>query len=244
MILIADAHIEDGSENQAEFFRMLAAIQRTDQDVVFLGDIFELWIGFARYEKPCHKLFLNWCREQKKHRGIVFLEGNHEYFVARERRAFFTVCFDDGAWQDDQGNLFCHGDQINRQDKNYLRFRRAVKNNLTGIILRFLPGGPALGLILKRLLKKTNHEFRKHLPEKALLNFAAAKLQGAPKIVFVGHFHQTYTNTTTGGGRVHIVPGWFQEGGITCFEPESGYIETLPWRVLLASPSLKKSEKK
>jgi len=45
MIIIADAHIDESRGNESAFFQMLEAIEKTDHDIVFLGDIFELWIA-------------------------------------------------------------------------------------------------------------------------------------------------------------------------------------------------------
>jgi UDP-2,3-diacylglucosamine pyrophosphatase LpxH len=86
MIIIADAHIDEACGNDTDFFRMLHALENNDHDVVFLGDIFDLWIALPRYEKNSHRQFLSWCQEQKSHRSIGFIEGNHEYFVAQEKQ--------------------------------------------------------------------------------------------------------------------------------------------------------------
>ena len=56
MILIADAHT--GKANVGAFFEMLEAIADTGETVVFLGDIFDLWIGLPRYETDQHRRFL------------------------------------------------------------------------------------------------------------------------------------------------------------------------------------------
>lgn len=233
MIIISDAHIDDSSDTAADFFRMLAAIEKTDQDVVFLGDIFDLWIGFARYEKELHKEFLTWCRRQKSSRSVGFMEGNHEYFIARERSDSFSWCSGAAAWRDDQNNLFCHGDQINRLDKQYLRFRKAVKNEITRNIIRWLPWGADMGHILKRLLKNTNHEFRKHLPRAAIDGFAETQFHAGVRNVFVGHFHQRYSYFGPNGGRLHVVPGWYEQGFVSQYHPTSEKFETRPWPELI-----------
>jgi UDP-2,3-diacylglucosamine pyrophosphatase LpxH len=232
MIIIADAHVDDAGGNQADFFLMLRAIEKTNHDVIFLGDIFDLWIALPRYEKDCHKAFLVWCKEQKKHRTVGFIEGNHEFFVAEEKKYYFSWCSHTAYWRDEKGNLFCHGDQINRSDKNYLRFRKFSKNKISKAIARFLPCGPYFGELLKRQLKKTNLDFRRHLPEKAIAQFAEAKFNDGVHTIYVAHFHQDYRYRDPHAKALYILPGWFQTKQVTLYETESDQICSLHWHDL------------
>ena len=43
--------------------------------ILFLGDIFELWIALKGYEMPEHKRFVDWCRSHSKNMEIGFIEG-------------------------------------------------------------------------------------------------------------------------------------------------------------------------
>ena len=70
-VLIADSHIQCGSEKAEIFFRMLdrlAALKPAG--ILFLGDIFELWIALKGYEMPEHKRFVDWCRSHSKNMEI------------------------------------------------------------------------------------------------------------------------------------------------------------------------------
>jgi len=110
MIIITDAHISEAKGNHTIFFKMLECLERNSQDLVFLGDIFDLWIALPRYEETIHRDFISWCRQQKNHRTIGYMEGNHEYFLASERATDFTWCSHDSWLLDDSGILFVHGD--------------------------------------------------------------------------------------------------------------------------------------
>ena len=46
LIIITDAHISNENRNVVDFFFMLEKLAANDDDIVFLGDIFDLWIGF------------------------------------------------------------------------------------------------------------------------------------------------------------------------------------------------------
>jgi UDP-2,3-diacylglucosamine pyrophosphatase LpxH len=229
MIIIADAHIDDASGVESDFFQMLQVIEKTDQDVIFLGDIFDLWVALTRYEKESHKLFLSWCKNQKEHRTVGFIEGNHEYYVADEKKDHFSWCSDDASWKDDKGNLFCHGDQINRRDKNYLRFRKYTKNKICKTIVRFFPFGPRFGMLFKHYLEKTNLEFRKHLPEDMIAEYAESEFRDGVNKIFVAHFHQDYIYRNAEAKALCVLPGWYKTKQITLYEMQSGQIHWLHW---------------
>ena len=230
MIIIADAHVDADSGNVSDFFQMLRAIEKTDHDVIFLGDIFDLWVALPRYEKDIHRAFLSWCREQKKDRIVGFIEGNHEYFVADEKKDYFTWCSDAPSWRDEKDNLFCHGDQINPRDKNYLRFRKAIKNKISKTIFRLLPFGPRIGELFKYHLKKTNLEFRKQLPKEAISNFAEAQFDQGVNMIFVAHFHQNYRYRNRQAKGLYVLSGWFKTKQVTLYETASEEISSLGWR--------------
>ena len=232
MILIADAHVDDDIGNDADFFRMLHTFENYDHDVVFLGDIFDLWIALPRYEKNIHRNFLSWCQAQKTHRSIGFIEGNHEYFVAQEKRNYFSWCSDSAKWQDHHGNLFCHGDQINRRDKNYLRFRKFSKNKITKSIVRYLPFGPQIGELLKRQLKRTNLEFRKELPKAEIARFADDRFADGVHTIFMAHFHQDYLYRDSEANALYILPGWFKSKHVTLYDMGSKQITSHHWQEL------------
>jgi UDP-2,3-diacylglucosamine pyrophosphatase LpxH len=233
MIIVSDAHINESIDNQSEFFRMLQALEKSDEDLVFLGDIFDLWIALPRYEHKDHRRFLSWCGAQKKFRRIGYIEGNHEYFLAEERRDFFTWCSDGPYHGDGKGNLFCHGDQINRRDRNYIWFRKMAKNGLTKTVLRLTPFGPEIVERLKARLKLTNLKFRYQLPRKEMERFALNRFESGDRKIFVGHFHQEHRFRGPGGRNLYTVPSWFGKGIITHFEERSGIVKHDRWTALL-----------
>lgn len=236
MILISDSHVDDIRGNDAEFFEMLDAFSRTDDDIVFLGDIFDLWIGFPRYEKTIHRRFLSWCREQLSRRVVGFVEGNHEYFVVRERGSFFTWSTDGCYIRDSAGNCFVHGDQINTKDTNYLRFRKLAKNGVTRRIVRAMPFGPAIGVALKHTFKHTNLDFRKFLPETEIRLFAKNRFEKQAGNIFMGHFHQRYRLEQSSGKNLYIIPSWAVDGEVGLIREGRGFAY-VHWKEALHSAS-------
>lgn len=232
MIIVTDAHVGQAAENQTAFFRMLESFEKTDHDLIFLGDIFELWIAIPRYEEEIHVRFSAWCRRQKAIRTIGFLEGNHEFFLAGEKHAMFTWC-PKNAWRhDNSGVLFVHGDQINRKDRMYLLFRKLTKNKITKFILRTLPHGPLLIGSLQRGLNRLNNKSRGYIPEDEIEKFAESRFTEGVDTIFVGHFHREYRYCNFESKELYVLPDWLSTQKITIYQEQPKMITTIHWNEL------------
>jgi UDP-2,3-diacylglucosamine pyrophosphatase LpxH len=230
MILITDAHVSVAKGNQTLFFEMLESLEKNRHDLIFLGDIFDLWIALPSYEGQIHRDFIAWCRRQKNHRTIGYVEGNHEYYLADERGSDFTWC-SENVWQEaDAGLFFTHGDQVNRKDKNYLAFRTLAKNKLSKFIIRWLPFGPKMTKSIKRGLKKTNARFRMQLPEAQIEKFAMAKFDEDVHTIFMGHFHLDYRYQNPDGKNLHVLPDWFSTQKVTIYQQDSKEVLSIHWK--------------
>jgi UDP-2,3-diacylglucosamine hydrolase len=234
MIIITDAHISKAAGNHATFFRMLASLESHQQDLIFLGDIFDLWVALPRYEDDAQRQFVAWCREQKKHRTIGFMEGNHEYYLARNRAQDFSWC-SAAAWRRvNSGTLLVHGDRINKRDRNYLWFRMIAKNPVAQFIMRVLPLGPRMAASLKRGLKNTNMNFRLQLPREEIDLFADARFAEGIDTIFVGHFHREYTYHHSDFKTLYVLPDWFSTGIVTVFDEKLRTACGVHWKQLSA----------
>ena len=230
MIIVTDAHISKAAGNHATFFRMLASLEKNHQDLIFLGDIFDLWVALPGYESDIHHNFIEWCREQKKHRTIGFMEGNHEYYLTTERAQAFSWCSAEAWYRDDAGSLFVHGDQINRRDRNYLAFRKLLKNRVTKFIMNRLPFGPKYVESLKQRLKQTNTEFRMHLPREEVKLFAESRFAEGIDTILVGHFHQEYLYCNANSKKLYVLPDWFSTQKVTVFDQKLKKATYLHWK--------------
>ena len=229
MIIITDAHISMAKGNQAIFFKMLESFEKNNHELIFLGDIFDLWVAMPHYEEEIHWDFSAWCRRQKSHRTIGYLEGNHEYYLANERASDFTWCSENAWRRDDGGVLFVHGDQVNRRDKQYLAFRKLLKNKILKFIICRLPFGPRITHSIKHRLKKTNSKFRLQLPKAQLEDFAKARFAEGIQVIFMGHFHQQYLYRNPDAKELHVLPDWFSTQKVTIFHRDSNEIKSIHW---------------
>ncbi|MDM8537397.1 metallophosphoesterase [Desulfobacterales bacterium HSG17] len=228
MIIIADAHVGGHLGNVVSFFNMLTAFEKTQHNIVFLGDIFDLWIALPGYEKKIHKDFLAWCKEQKKHRTIGFIEGNHEFFLASQKKDFFSWCTDLPCYKEGDTLLFCHGDTINQKDTGYLLFKKLIKNFLVRFILMRLPFGPELTVQIRKAFKKRNSKIKKYLPETEIIAFGKSMFKNGIEIVFAGHFHQDYL-VCKGYHRLYVLPDWLSTENIAVYDKKSKNLRICHW---------------
>lgn len=229
MIVITDAHVSHANGNTDAFFEMLDVLRNWPEEIVFLGDIFDLWISLPRYEENIQKRFLAWC-EQRRALGVGFIEGNHEFYVTRRNGACFSWHSESGHQKGDV--LMVHGDLINREDRNYLWWRRLSKNAVMRTFVRFLPGGPKLVHDVKAKMKKTNQAYRIHLPKEALESYGRQCFQRGIKQVLVGHFHERFLFEGENGERLDVLPDWFATQEITNLKA-SGELEIGHWQQVL-----------
>ncbi|QTA83926.1 Putative UDP-2,3-diacylglucosamine hydrolase [Desulfonema limicola] len=228
MIIIADSHVSNHLGNTVPFFNMLEAFEKNNHDIVFLGDIFDLWIALPGYEDKIHKDFLTWCKDQKKYRTIGFIEGNHEFFLAEQKKDFFSWCTDLPWYQDGNACLFCHGDTINQKDKGYLLFKNLIKNPVVKFILMRLSCGPELTLKIRNTFKKRNSKIKKYLPETEIRNFGKSMFHKGIKTIFTGHFHQEYLICRE-DRRLYILNDWFSTQKICLYDKLSKKIKICHW---------------
>ena len=70
ILIAADVHAGSPDCPYESFFQALESLAATDYDIIFLGDIFDLWIGIDRYETEWHRKFMDWCAVERKKRTV------------------------------------------------------------------------------------------------------------------------------------------------------------------------------
>jgi len=227
MIVIVDCHVSARNGTADEFHAMLERLAQSREDLVFLGDTFELWIALRAYEDELHRRFLAWCVRQKEERSVGFVEGNHEFFVAEERGGCFSWCVPE-ARQEPGGLLLVHGDLIDRRDRGYRLLRRVSKSRLMKLALRcFPPGGKALVALASRGLAFRG---RKALPEQELRRFAEATFARDARTILTGHFHRPYLYRRADGRCLHTVPAWRDSRAVVRLDSSSHEFTILRWQ--------------
>lgn len=228
-ILIADSHLT-GDQNTRTFFHFLDYIHHLPNDtgVVFLGDIFDLWIALPGYETPFQKEFAEWSTKEKKIRAIVFLEGNHEFFVQRTRKHSFSACARK-TYQIGQV-MFTHGDLINPKDIPYFLLYHGLRNPFSRLIMRVFGFimGPAIAKFIRKFLKNKNMKNKVYFPEQEIRH-TMSNLPEQVKMLVCGHFHSHHVIQDQ-NGLVEIIPAFMNEGEYAVLDEESSGIELKTWR--------------
>ena len=224
--MIADAHLTCGKPED-DFFRMLDAAARLPGDVgiIFLGDVFDLWIALRGYENDEHRRFLDWCRREKAKRNVIFLEGNHEFFVAKTYRDAFTYAGED-SYQD--GVLqWLHGDRINKEDHGYAFLRFMIRNRLMRWFLRLIGPtfGPSFAHYVRERLRTTNQAYKHDFPEPHALRYLASCPPDS--VVFAGHFHDRVTKTAD-GRKLEVLPAYANASKLAYYDPASPGLAVFP----------------
>ena len=191
-VLIADSHVTPDTPLEATFFAMLDRIAQTDYDVIFLGDNLDIWIAAApKYDNALHRRFLDWCKREKTRRRVVFVEGNHEFYVCRHHADCFSDCVETVFRL--PGISFIHGDAAHPAFSFHRFFRAFAKNWFGDTVMAIMPFGLRFAMFMKRLL--AHGALKKNIPSDyvpydAVDRWAAteAAASGA-KTVFMGHFH-------------------------------------------------------
>ncbi|MCK5801478.1 MAG: metallophosphoesterase [Lentisphaeria bacterium] len=240
VLLVADSHVRTDGEECGEFFDMLDAISRSSvETIVFLGDIFELWISLPGYSSAATDRFLAWCRKEKGRRTVGFVEGNHDFNIAGGEGDAFTFSAR-SHWTNEDGLMFTHGDRIDRRDVLSTLFRLVIDCRLMGWLVT-----RSFGKRLVRWVKRnTGHAKRgrrsgtpklRTLPESEIRRFAEAWFKKGVKTILCGHFHQcqVYVYEGAAGQRLQILPAWRETRTLARYNPVTGELQTSHWRDLL-----------
>lgn len=230
MILVADSHLTDHHPSVDDFFAMLGRIEQTDEDLVLLGDILDLWVGAPAHMTATGRRLLDWCRRERSHRRIGLLEGNHEFYVGPAYADCFSF-WSHAEWR--EGDLLlAHGDLVNRRDHGYRLLRLATKNPLSRLVLGYGPGGRQLTQAIKHRLGEAGKVRKKFLPEAQVQAFAERWFAKGVRRIFLGHFHQDYRYEGANGGVCQLVPSWQSSGQVARYDATSDRTEILPWQDL------------
>lgn len=234
--LVADSHLGDERALPEEFLAMLEGLPEAGL-IVLLGDLFKVWLALPKFwEQSARELMAGLARIRKRGTRLWFVVGNREFFLPRQAGAArrmgipFDEIVHEAAILQWEGRRYgmTHGDLANREDSQYLKWRKFSRGFLLEGLFRAMPGPVARGVAarLERMLASTNQEIKIQYPETELQAFAATVLEGLDGY-FIGHFHREDVLTPSPGGpSLRIVPDWFSRRKVLRLRPD-GVVETL-----------------
>jgi UDP-2,3-diacylglucosamine hydrolase len=214
LVFVGDAHFGPADPHLPAFLSFLDGLDRRAGRVVFLGDLFELWLGRPELERPHQHAVLERLTELRR-RGVVvrYVEGNRDYRVGD--------CHVGGALDDATDReiterfggrrlLAVHGDLANPADRQYRAWRRLSRSRVVWVLFNVLPRRARLTLAaaLESRLRGTNVGFRRGVPEAAVRRYAEPFFARGCDTVVLGHFHVELRLAAGDRRQILVVPEW------------------------------------
>jgi UDP-2,3-diacylglucosamine pyrophosphatase LpxH len=214
VVIVSDAHLGDLGGDGEELREQLSELTQDNCALLlFMGDLFHLWVGDPRFETAEIRAFLP-TLEGLRSRGVpsVYVEGNRDFFLAHGPyaklfdRVALEVSFEHGGIR----YLAVHGDGINDRDWRYRFWRRLSKNRLSRLASRVVPGdvGRRLVTSTEEQLSKTNFEHKKQLPVEAIQSYGERRLSRGHDVLLMGHFH-VGCRFDVPSGEVRLLDAWY-----------------------------------
>jgi UDP-2,3-diacylglucosamine pyrophosphatase LpxH len=166
-----------------------ATLAEPDADWLFLGDVFNIWMGLKGFETDAQRNFLWWVSERRRTGHWIGLWlGNREYFLDGIADKF------DFIGEGTEGRLFTepfvfeHGDLINTKDWKYRFWNLFSRSMPVWAFAKITPPiiGAKLCSWLEKKLKATNEENKIGFP---MEEFQKAIDAAGAEYFIVGHFH-------------------------------------------------------
>ena len=239
LYIVADSHLDEEYAPANEFVEMLSQLHNP-HTVVFLGDLFKIWLAPKKCWTELHyNTMKGFAKLRDKGTNVVFIAGNREMLLPKKLDNYWKKIIpfthlSHSEWFLNWGKkryAFSHGDTINYNDKQYLIWKSITHSPMFEAIFRIMPGFFARWIASKieAMLVKTNIEYKVHYPDIEIKEFAESVLKEVDQY-FIGHFHVEQEIKVEGhNGILRIVPDWLSKRKVIKLNPE-GVIEILSFK--------------
>lgn len=217
LLVLSDLHLGPSTESRgALFLNFLQRAWESRDEVLLLGDIFDLWFGGESLTFSFQRPILEKMKElAAKGLNMDYVEGNRDFFLDLYCGAIFRGVYSN-SYQRTWGGYRIyaeHGDCINRDDRPYRLFRKLTKNSTARFVIRHLPSRVLLKQAdrLEQKMRNTNLRYKLHYPENHCRRFILESAQRNANLVVVGHFHEEKSWEMTVGNQTVLffnLPGW------------------------------------
>ena len=224
--VIGDSHIGlgDGSADPVSaWLDRLAALQPL---ALYLnGDLFHYLIAHDKFRTASvDKVMAKFRELRDRGIGIHYVEGNRDFFLHGSfvEDAVTDIAVEFAIPAGTKKYLVIHGDLINDRDWPYRFWRRASKNRMTKIGVRFVPQKIARSFVdlVERRLSGSNFKHKSRMPVELMQEYGRKRArEGFTDVVF-GHFHNKLV--IPGNATVTVLPPWYETGEAMRIDPETG----------------------
>jgi len=167
-----------------------ATMSMPDADWLFLGDVFNVWVGTSGFETDANRNFLWWVSERRRTGHWVGLwTGNREYFLDSLSDKFDFMGEGVGGCLWGETFAFEHGDLINTMDRCYRIWNLISRSAPVWLLALVLPPpiGRRLASYLESHLRPCGDGFRGEFPAD---EFQSAIHGSGMDFFIAGHFHK------------------------------------------------------
>jgi UDP-2,3-diacylglucosamine hydrolase len=236
LYIIADSHLDESIAPAKEFVEMLSQLENP-HTVVFLGDLFKIWLAPQKFWTDLHHDTMRGFESLRDEgSNVVFIAGNRELLLPRKlttrwKKIIPFTHLSHSDWFLNWGGKrygFIHGDSINYNDSQYLRWKALTHNSIFEAFFSAIPGVLARWIAgrIEAILVNTNQEYKVHYPAAEIQEFAESVLPEVDQY-FVGHFHLDQEIKVEGSsGVLRIVPDWLAQRKVIKLNPV-GELEVL-----------------
>lgn len=222
--VIADAHLGGPGGPAEPLVEQLEALPETEcERLVLLGDLFQAWIGFERFETDdVRQVVAALRRLRAAGLPIHYVEGNRDFFLDKSPYAdAFTTLGTEFAFETAGVRyLAVHGDGLDERDRQYHLWRRLSKSAPTRFVVGHVPRRFAQHLVesTEERLSYTNLEHKREIPDDVVRRYGEKRLADGHDVLLLGHFHEP-RHYEVEGGEVRILDAWFESRRVEWLPP-------------------------
>lgn len=192
---VGDVHLERDDPELGAFLRMLERVAGSARTIVFLGDLFNLWVARDEFEGAHHRAVLG-AFDGLRRAGVEvsYVEGNRDYRVARRYGGTLIGRAAEGALTLEHAGrriVAVHGDLANSRDRQYRTWRRISRSPWFWRLFLCVPVGrrAALADRLESRMRSSNLAYKGEFPETEVRSYAERFFREGADLVVLGHFH-------------------------------------------------------
>ena len=225
LVYVADTHLTEDDPETESFIAFLRSVGARAGTLYHLGDLFNVWFGEPKFRRPHQNRVLSVLSELSRQGvAVKFVVGNRDFGVRRNcLNDPFVEVGEDHLIESYGGRriLAAHGDEVNRDDRQYRLWKRVTRSAPVYGIFRALPGswGMRVGESLERKLAGTNLQYKSRFPEQACRQWAGGLFRGTCDTIVLGHFHEE-RRLDLEEGSVFILPTWRGHHRYLTFGPD------------------------
>ena len=222
LLIIADQHLGSRKDDIEIFKTFLENCDPENDKLIFLGDFFQVWSGCPKHWSENINAIMHSLQHFVDNGGeSSLLVGNRDLLMPEVKKGQnsklpFNEIIHDVLTFDWHGHkVLCHhGDLVNQQDKQYLRWRGFIRNCCIKSFLSILPAFIVRPLLLsgEAKMKTSNVRYKITFPKDEWIRFIDSKNNIGADYCFVGHFHPPeIIHDKSKTLNAYVVPDWMND---------------------------------